>query len=112
MLDRKRQARTRPYAVLGAGDLVSHLQRRCGNGEPARYRFNLFRICPGERVTHALRPGDLRDIVKLCQVVAFTIADDDWIHRNLRRELVQLADELDQVTRNWSESDDGPETTS
>jgi hypothetical protein len=112
MLDREHKKAKRPYAVLGAGDLVSHLQRRCGDGDIACYRFNVFRIRSSEQVTHALRPRDLRSVVKLCQVVAFTIADDGWLDSDLRRELFQLAEELDEITRTWEVLDHGSETTS
>ncbi len=93
---------TRPLAVLGAGDLVSHLTRADdGAGD---YQFSVFRFGQRAETTHALRPTDLRDLVKLCQVVAFAIVDDGWIGDEQRRELLDLMGELDQITSKWSES--------
>ena len=55
-----------------------------------------------ERVSHVLGPSDLRDIVKLCQVLAFTIADDGCLPADLRQQLFDLADDLDSITEQWS----------
>ena len=96
-----------PYAVLGAGELVSHLHRRPDDLEVWRYEFNLFRFDGSAKATHALRPKDLREIVKTCQVLAFTIADDGWIRDDLRLELSELANELDTVTQRWSRTNHG-----
>jgi len=92
-----------PYAVLGAGDMVSHLQRRGDECNSLEYRFNLFRFRENSEATHAFRPADLRDIVKLCQVLASTLADDGWIHD----ELIGLANELDELTQKWSSENHG-----
>jgi hypothetical protein len=105
MLAPQNDATSRPYAVIGAGDLVSHLQRSSNDAGTLNYRFNLFRMKQNAEVTHALRPEDLRHVVKVCQVMAFTIADDGWIPLAVRRELFALADELDVVTQRWSTSD-------
>jgi len=111
MLDRDAAKRNQPYAVLGAGDLVSHLHRDGESNDGKAYRFNLFRLQRDEQVTHALRPSDLRSIVKLCQVMAFTIADDGSITDELRKELFDLADDLDYITHQWSDQAHGSETT-
>ena len=104
MLAPQNDATSRPYAVIGAGDLVSHLQRNGDGAGTLNYRFNLFRMKQNAEVTHALRPEDLRRVVKVCQVMAFTIADDGWISDAAARELFALADELDVVTQRWSTS--------
>jgi hypothetical protein len=111
MLNHENELAKRPYAVLGAGDLVSHLQRQSEEGDVARYRFNIFRETDAKSVTHSLRPCDLRCVIKLCQVLAFTIADDGWLSSDLRQELFQLAEELDQITHKWEAPDHGPETS-
>ena len=95
-----------PYAVLGAGVLTSCLQRE-DEGRQKRYRFNLFRTHIDGQVTHRLRPEDLPSIVKVCQVLAFTIADDGWVDDGQRRRLFELAESLDGITRTWDELDDG-----
>ncbi len=105
MLTPRKASSTQPLAVLGAGDLVSHLTRADdGEGE---YQFNVFRFGQHAEVTHALRPKDLRDLVKLCQVVAFAIVDDGWIANDQRLELVDLMTKLDQITCEWSGSQHG-----
>ena len=98
----KEASSTRPLAVLGAGDLVSHLTR-ADNGA-GDYQFNVFRFGQLAEVSHALRPTDLRDLVKLCQVVAFAVVDDGWIGDEQRCELLDLIRELDQITGKWSNS--------
>lgn len=97
----------RPVAVLGAGDLVSHLHRGGDAGEAAGYRFSVFRLSGELEATHELRPGDLHDMVKLCQVLAFAIVDDGWIPTETSHSLRQLYDQLDTLTRQWSDTDDG-----
>ncbi len=105
-----KQVNPRPYAVLGSGDLVSHLQRDDLDPNSKEYRFNVFRLERDEQVTHALRPIDLRSMVKLCQVLAFTIADDGWVSDDVRSELFELADDLDYITHQWSRMDHGSKT--
>lgn len=97
----------KPIAVIGAGDLVSHLQRGDDERDPDNYQFNVFRFGEDLAATHALRPCDVRDMVKLCQVLAFTIADDGWIPVDVRRSLIELASDLDDLTRRWSDTNHG-----
>lgn len=92
-----------PLAILGAGDLVSHLQAN-ELAVQKRYRFNLFRINEETgKPSFWLRPGDLRDVVKACQVIAFAIADDGWVSNETRQDLRRLSSELDSLTSNWGE---------
>lgn len=93
---------SQPCAVVGAGDLVSHLYRRNDQAERAEYSFNLFRLIQNSEVSHSLRPEDLRDVVKACQVLAFAIADDGWLPDALNTELQELVSDLDSVTQRWS----------
>ena len=104
MTKHEQQLGRSPLAILGAGDLVSHLQAN-GLSFQERYRFNLFRLNQetGEPICW-LRPEDLRDVVKACQVLAFAIADDGWVSDELRQDLRRLSSELDSLTLNWSES--------
>ncbi len=92
---------TRPIAIVGAGDLTSCVRRE-GSGSQARYSFNVFRIRRDERVTHGLRACDLRNLVKLCQVVASELIADGWLTDDQRRELTNLVAELDAATRSGS----------
>ncbi len=105
MLTPRKDPSTQPIAVLGAGELVSHLTR-VDDGE-GHYQFNVFRFGENAAATHALGPSDLRDLVKLCQVVAFAIVDDGWIAVEQRLELLDLVAELDQITSKWSHSQYG-----
>lgn len=107
MLAPRTASRREPVAVLGAGDLVSHLHRGEDADDPANYRFSVFRLSQELQATHELRPCDLRDLVKLCQVLAFAIADDGWIPTNAGEALQGLFDDLDALTRRWSNTDDG-----
>ena len=96
----------RPIGVLGAGDLVGHLYRDQVDSDSAEYRFNVFRLCEDMAVTHELRTSDLRDIVKLCQVLTFSIVDDGWSPKAVRESLARLNEQLDEVTRSWKEPAD------
>ncbi len=96
-----------PIAVLGAGELVSQLRRLGEEINDANYEFNAYRLSDNMQATHTLRPADLRNMVKLCQVLAFTIADDGWLPDAKQTELFQLADELNEITLKWSENADG-----
>jgi hypothetical protein len=107
MLAPKTTSGREPVAVLGAGDLVSHLHRGDNADDPANYRFNMFRLSQGLQATHELGPRDLRDVVKLCQVLAFAIVDDGWVPTQTSNSLRELFDELDTITRRWSNTDDG-----
>jgi hypothetical protein len=99
----RRQSLSQPYAVLGAGELVSHLQKNGNEVRHGQYRFNVFRLTQDSgEVSHVLGPSDLQDIVKLCQVLAFTIADDGCLPADLRQQLFDLADDLDLITKQWS----------
>jgi hypothetical protein len=107
MLAPKAASRREPVAVLGAGDLVSHLHRGEDDNDPANYRFSVFRLSQESQATHELRPCDLHHLVKLCQVLAFAIVDDGWIRSETSDSLRELFDQLDALTRRWSNTDDG-----
>jgi len=91
-----------PIAVLGAGDLISHLHRESSGTEQALYRFNVCRISASLRMTHGLHSTDLLDLVKLCQVLAFAITDDGWLPNDERSVLLAVNEELDELTQRWS----------
>ena len=93
----------RPYFVAGAGELVSHVHRQGPEHSSLQYRFNIFRIDSKGEATNWLRPDDVRDIVKTCQVLAFSIADDGWIEDSLRKQLADLAEELQLITDSWKD---------
>jgi len=104
MLAPKATPSRQPVAVLGAGDLVAHLHRGDDADDMANYRFSVFRVSGDLQATHELRPCDLPDLIKLCQVVAFAITDDGWIPMETRKALRDLFDDLDELTQRWSES--------
>ncbi len=108
MSTRNREGMIRPHAVLGSGDLVSHLRRFTDDEGATDYVFNVIQFrSESLEASHALRPEDLRSVVKLCQVMAFTVADDGWVQPQLREELFQLASELDELTQRWTRENDG-----
>lgn len=88
-------------AVVGAGDLVSYVYRASGQAETPEYYFNLARIGKEDRVVHQLRACDLRDVVKLCQVLAFAIVDDGWSDGPTKSRLLTLNAQLDGLTAAW-----------
>ena len=89
----------KPYAMLGAGPLVSAVWK---DGHPRSgwsYRFNIYRLGPHNgHVSQLLQPADLPDLVKLCQVLAATLADDGCIPPEQRDTLIELAAKLDKIT--------------
>jgi hypothetical protein len=97
----------KPVAVLGAGDLTSHLHRGGDPDDPANYRFSVFRLRRDLQATHELRPWDLHDMIKLCQILSFAIVDDGWVPKETSESLRGLFDQLDGLTRSWSNADDG-----
>lgn len=94
---------SQPVAVLGAGDLVSHVHRWANCSGLESYRFNLFRMDDAMQAMHELRASDLLSLVKLCQVIAFAVEDDGWIAPRERDELRELLADLDGLTRRWSQ---------
>ena len=94
-----------PYFVAGAGSLVSHIHRQGSVFEELQYQFNLFRVDSTGNLTSWFRPEDLRDIVKACQVLAFSIADDGWVEDLLCEQLIELASDLQNITDTWSQND-------
>ena len=56
---------------------------------------------------HDLRPCDLRDLVKLVQVLSFAITDDGWLPTDAQHALLALFEDLDELTESWSEANHG-----
>ena len=92
-------------AIVGSGDLVSHIHRVPKNDAKANYRFNLVRVKASSSMTGAFRPKDLRNMVKACQVIAFEIAHDGW-NGNRRQELLELAKDLSELTQKWDQTNE------
>jgi hypothetical protein len=91
---------SKPYAMLGAGQLVSGIWKSGDEQSGWAYRFNVYRTNPRTgHVSQLLRPADVPDLVKLCQVLAATLADDGCIAVPLRRAMARLAAELDSITQ-------------
>ena len=107
MLTPRTRSTEQPTAVLGAGDLVSHVQHGDDPDDPSNYRFNIFRLGEDMQAMHDLRPCDLRDLVKLVQVLAFAITDDGWLPKDAHHALLALFEDLDELTKSWSEANHG-----
>ena len=90
----------KPYAMLGTGQLVSNLWKSRDDQGGWTYRFNIYRMsgCNGH-VSQLLRPADVQDLVKLCQVLAATLADDGCIPAEEQYDLADLSVKLDSITR-------------
>lgn len=92
-------ARQPPYVMLGAGRLVSTLQKRGDRRSGWRYRFNLFRLGSGGRVGQWLAPRDLIDLMQLTRVLAAELLADGCLTERDQEELVELAARLEQTFR-------------
>lgn len=89
----------KPYAMLGAGQLSSALWKAGDEQSGWTYRFNIYRMSSRTgHVSELLRPQDVGDLVKLCQVLAAILADDGCVPRDQRRALAKLAADLDSIT--------------
>ena len=96
----KRRNRSKPNAILGAGQLVSALWNTADQIGAGSCRFNVYRMSPSDGcVSQLLRPADVPDLVKLCQVLAVAFAEDASISLSERRTLADLAIRLDEITR-------------
>jgi hypothetical protein len=85
--------------MLGAGQLVSTIWQTGRAPGRRSARFNIYRLSPHDgRVSQLLRGTDLHDLVKLCQVLAVTLADDDGLPPEQRRTLGDLAARLSHIT--------------
>lgn len=89
------------------GDLVSHIRRSDETDEADDYRFSIFRYGENQQVTQDFRASDIRDFVKLCQVLAFAISDDGWLPDGPQEALLALFEDLDELTQAWGETNDG-----
>jgi hypothetical protein len=85
--------------MLGAGQLVSSIWKSGGDRAGWTYRFNIYRMSSRSgQVSQFFQPADVRDLIKLCQVLAATLADDGCIADDLRTELANLFTRLDGIT--------------
>jgi len=90
---------SKPYEMLGAGQLVSAVWKSGDERAGWAYRFNIYRMSQRNgHVSQLFRPTDVQDLVKLCQVLAVTLSDDGCIPIEQRRLLAELAAELDTIT--------------
>ena len=98
-----RQKPCKPYTVLGAGRLFSLLWKAGDERSGWTYRFNIYRMSPRSgHVSQLLRPTDVPDLAKLCQVLAAALEDDGCIPVRHRRTLANLASHLDRILRGRS----------
>ena len=90
----------KPCAMLGTGQLVSNLWKSPDDQGGWTYRFNIYRMSGRNgRVSQLLRPADVQDLVKLCQALAATLANDDCIPAEQQYDLADLSVKLDSSTR-------------
>jgi hypothetical protein len=99
MTQMRQQNTSKPYEMLGAGQLVSAVWKFGDERAGWAYRFNIYRMSQRNgRVSQLFRPTDVQDLVKLCQVMAVTLSDDGCVPIEQRRLLAALAAELDTIT--------------
>ena len=78
----------KPCAMLGAGSLAASLNKYGDEQGGWRYRFNIFRMSKASgRVSHKLSPRDMPDLVRLAQLLAFTLSEEDGLDSSLRDDL-------------------------
>jgi hypothetical protein len=100
MAEMSQNTSPKPYAMLGAGQLVSSLWKSGDNQGGWTYRFNVYRMSGRNgHVSQLFRPADVQDLVKLCQVLAATLADDGCIPAEQRHDLADLSAKLDCITQ-------------
>lgn len=87
----------KPYCIVGAGHLTSHLWIRIQSDESVVYRFNLFRTQRNGRVTQLLRPQDVLPLAKFVRVISQVLVDDGCTSPKVGRLLKHLATALDDV---------------
>ena len=103
MAKTKPRTTLKPSAMLGAGQLVSAIWKGADKRGGRSCRFNVYRMDPHNgSVSRLLRPNDVLDLVKLCHVLAATLADDGCIPPEQRRALADLAERLSYITRTRS----------
>lgn len=89
--------KSKPYCIVGAGNLTSNVWKRTRAGERVVYRFNLFRTKRNGRVTQLLRPEDVLPLAKFVRVISQVLADDGCTSCDQRHLLQFLADALDEL---------------
>lgn len=90
---------TRPYEIVGAGQIASSVWKTGDERSGWAYHFNIFRMNDRNgHVSQSFRPADVEDLVKLCRVLAMTLADDGCVSIDQRSQLTQLAADLDTIT--------------
>lgn len=92
---------SKPYAMVGAGNLTACIWKDHASESGWTYRFNVFRLEASKgRVTQRLQPGDITDLVKLARVLAQVISDDGCLTPKLCHELRTLAVSIDFLSDN------------
>lgn len=93
----------KPYALVGSGRLTATIWKTEEDVSGWTYAFNIVRT--NRRTGQTLQrfgPKDLTPLVKLVQVLAFTLGDDGCLSAELRQELSRLESQLRQVLETHS----------
>ncbi len=87
-----------PYMMLGAGQLCAAVSKEGDEQAGWQYRFSVFRMdASSGSVEQRFAPSDIFDFVKLARVLAYAIADDGCLSRDLRDDLRRLSASLDDM---------------
>ena len=88
----------RPYFQVGAGCLSSAVYKSHEGGEDWRYRFNVVKTqFETGRLVHWLEPEDVKDLLKLIQVLCAELACDGCMHPEQKRELDWISKSLEAI---------------
>ncbi len=87
-----------PYMMLGAGQLCAAVDKEGDELGGWKYHSNVFRMDTSSGIVEQrFAPGDITDFVKLARVLAYAIADDGCLSRDLKDDLCRLSACLDEV---------------
>lgn len=97
-IDELQTTDTRPYAMVGAGELTASIWKLAAPSLNGQYRFTIFRMSRGMgSVSQCFVPSDVADFLKLAHVLAATLLDDGCLSDADRRELRMLVTKLETL---------------
>jgi hypothetical protein len=93
-----KRSRIKPHAVLGAGNLTSAIWKAAELGNDELFYFNVFRMdAQTGDVTQRFAMSDILDLIRLAQVLAIALSEENCLDDHLRDDLACLASCLDEV---------------
>ena len=97
----EKQTSEKPVAIVGADELTAFLFRRDWSSFNA-YEFNLVHVNPQDGATKQLfEADDIKNVIKICHLVAFAVLDDGWIDGKTQSDLRNLVSQLEELIATW-----------